>query len=251
MDPKIETRSNRLNTKRLIIIPAFNEEKQIASVIEGIRKYSDADIVLIDDGSEDRTPEIAREAGAFVIHHPFNMGYGTALQTGYKYALENNYEYLLQIDGDGQHNPRYIPQLLEKVENHECDVVIGSRFLKDNQYKTGIMKLIGIQMFRLIIRMITGENITDPTSGYQCMNRFVFNYFTEDTFPCDYPDANIIIMLHRRGYKIKEIPVIMNPNPEGRSMHRGIFNIIYYLFKVFLSIFITMLRKNYENGGGK
>jgi glycosyltransferase involved in cell wall biosynthesis len=232
-----------LNTKRLIIIPTFNEEKQIASVIEGIRKYCDADIVVIDDGSGDMTAEIARQAGAYVICHPFNMGYGVALQTGYRYALENDYEYLLQIDGDGQHDPEYIPAMFAIVEDRECDLVIGSRFLSNATEQPGIFKLTGIKLFRRIIKAITGERITDPTSGYQCMNRRVFQYFAADSFPCDYPDANIIIVLHRMGFKLAELPVTMMPNPEGRSMHRGVFKVSYYFFKVFLSILVVLLRR--------
>jgi glycosyltransferase involved in cell wall biosynthesis len=232
-----------LNTKRLIIIPAFNEEKPIVSVIEGIRKYCDADIVVIDDGSEDRTAERAGSAGARVIRHPFNMGAGVAVQTGYKYALENDYESLLQIDGDGQHHPAYIPDMFAMVENRRCDMAIGSRFLKNNEHKPGLLKSAAIRLFRAVIRMMTGETITDPTSGYRCMNRTVFGHFTEDGFPYDYPDANIIIVLHRMGFKMAELPVTMSPNSEGRSMHRGIFKISYYFFKVFFSIFITLLRK--------
>jgi glycosyltransferase involved in cell wall biosynthesis len=232
-----------MNAKRLIIIPTYNEENQIASVIEGIRQYSDADILVIDDGSEDRTVERARSAGVRVIQHPFNMGYGVAVQTGYKYASENNYDYFLQIDGDGQHHPAYIPELLAMVENQKCDMAIGSRFLKDNEHKTGLLKSVAIRLFRWIIRMITGETITDPTSGNRCMNRSVFQYFREDGFPNDYPDANIIIILHRLGFKLVELPVTMAPNSEGRSMHRGIFKVSYYFFKVFLSIFVTLLRK--------
>jgi hypothetical protein len=230
-------------TKRCIIIPAFNEAKQIASVIGGIRKFGNADIVVIDDGSGDMTAEIARKAGAYLICHPFNMGYGVALQTGYKYALDNDYEYLLQIDGDGQHDPGYIPALFAIVENKECDLVIGSRFLSNAKEQEGIFKLAGIKLFRKIIKVITGESITDPTSGYQCMNRRIFQYFAADSFPCDYPDANIIIVLHRMGFKLAELPVTMMPNPEGRSMHRGILKISYYFFKVFLSILVVLLRK--------
>ena len=232
-----------MNSKRLIIIPTHNEEKQIASVIKDIKKYSDADIVVIDDGSGDMSAAIARKAGAFVIRHPFNMGAGAAVQTGYKYASENNYDYLLQIDGDGQHHPRYIPDMFAIVENHKCDIVFGSRFLNDNQYKPGFLKYSGIKIFRQIIKIITGEIISDPTSGYRCMNRNVFNQFTEDFYPCDYPDANIVILLHRMGFNISELPVMMMPNPEGRSMHRGIFKITYYFFKVFLSILVILLRK--------
>jgi hypothetical protein len=243
MDPDTETRSSPLNSKRLIIIPAYNEEKQIAEVIQGVRKYSDADIVVIDDGSEDRTAECAGSTGVRVIRHPFNMGPGVAVQTGYKYASANGYDYLLQIDGDGQHHPAYIPDMFAMVENRRCDMAIGSRFLKNSEHKTGLLKSAAIKLFRGVIKIITGETVTDPTSGYRCMNRTVFRHFTEDGFPHNYPDANIIIVLHRMGFKMAELPVTMLPNPEGRSMHRGIFKISYYFFKVFLAIFITLLRK--------
>jgi len=232
-----------LNSTRLIIVPAYNEEKQIAAVIEGVRKYSDADIVVIDDGSEDRTAECAGSTGARVIRHPFNMGPGVAVQTGYKYASAKGYDYLLQIDGDGQHHPAHIPDMFAMVENRRCDMAIGSRFLKNSEHKTGLLKSAAIRLFRVVIKTITGEIITDPTSGYRCMNRTVFQYFTGDGFPHDYPDANIIIVLHRLGFKMAELPVTMLPNPEGRSMHRGIFKISYYFFKVFLAIFINLLRK--------
>lgn len=232
-----------MNPKRLIIIPAYDEEKQIASVIEDVRKYSDADIVVIDDGSEDKTAQRAGSAGVRVIRHPFNMGAGVAVQTGYKYAFQNNYETLLQIDGDAQHHAAHIPDMFALVENHQCDMVIGSRFLNNNQYKAGVLKSAAIKLFRRVIRMMTGETITDPTSGYRCMNRTVFQCLTEDDFPHDYPDANTIIVLHRLGFNVSELPVTMLPNPEGRSMHRGIFKISHYFFKVFTAIFITLLRK--------
>ncbi|MFC1821173.1 glycosyltransferase family 2 protein [Thermodesulfobacteriota bacterium] len=225
-----------------IIIPAFNEDETILSVIEGIRRYSDADIVVIDDGSRDRTAEKAKTARATVIRHPFNMGYGVALQTGYKYAAIMNYDFLLQIDADGQHDPKYIPESFRQVETDSCDLVIGSRFLASGEYDAGTMKALGIKLFRCLIQLFTGEKITDPTSGYQCMNQKVYEVFTRDTFPSDYPDANIIIMLHRMGYRIKEIPVTMIPNPEGRSMHQGVLTLSYYFFNMFLSLFISLIR---------
>ena len=231
-------------TNNCIIIPTYNEEGNIGSVIENIRKYSDADIIVIDDGSNDLTSAVAQKSKAFVIRHPFNMGYGVALQTGYKYALENNYDVLLQIDGDGQHNPAHIPELINQVENSNCDVVIGSRFFAQSDYKAGFLKSLGVKLFGYIIWVITDKRITDPTSGYQCLKKKVFELFTRDTFPYDYPDANVIIMLHRSGFNVMEIPVEMIPNPDGRSMHRGIFNISYYIFKMFLSIFVTLIRKH-------
>lgn len=229
--------------KKCIIIPAFNEEENIASVIAGIKNQIDADVIVIDDGSKDTTAEKAMEAGVFLIRHPFNMGYGVSLQTGYKYAAKKKYDFLLQMDGDRQHDPKYIPELFNQVESGKCDVVIGSRFLGEGNYRAGGLKSIGISLFSFIIQITSGERITDPTSGFQCLNRKIFTFFTQDSFPCDYPDANIIIMLQRMGFKIKEIPVTMNPNPTGRRMHQGITTISYYLFKMFLSIFITLIRK--------
>jgi len=229
--------------KKCIIIPAFNEEENIASVIAGIKNQTDADIIVIDDGSKDHTAEKAGNAGAFVIRHPFNMGYGVALQTGYKYAVKKKYDFLLQMDGDGQHDPNAIPEFFNQIESRECDVVVGSRFLGEGNYKAGVLKSIGIGLFTFIIQIICGERITDPTSGYQCLNRKVFTFFTQDSFPCDYPDANIIIMLHRMGFTIKEIPVVMDANPAGRSMHKGFFTLAYYFFKMFLSIFIVLIRE--------
>lgn len=230
-------------SKKCIIVPTYNEEKNIAAVISDIKKYSEDDIVVIDDGSTDSTAEIARKVGAFVIRHPFNMGYGVALQTGYKYALKHHYDVLVQMDGDGQHSAKFIPELFKEVESSKCDVAIGSRFLAQSEYRTGLFKSAGIKIFRRIIWWITCEKITDPTSGYQCLNRKVFEFFADDLFPYDYPDANVIIMLHRAGFKIKETQAEMMPNPEERSMHRGIFTISYYFFKMFLSIFITLIRK--------
>ena len=229
-------------SKRCLIIPAFNEEESIVSVIEGIKKHSDADIIVVDDGSSDQTVSRATKAGALVVRHPYNMGYGTALQTGYKYAVKKKYDFLVQIDGDGQHDPKYIPALFEEVEAGRCDVAIGSRFLGEGHYPLGVLKWIGIHVLRLATRFFIRERITDPTSGYQSLKRDVFEVFTEDLFPHDYPDANMIILLHWMAFTIKEVPVTMRPNREGRSMHEGVFTILYYFFKMFLSFVIALIR---------
>ena len=229
--------------KKCIIIPALNESENIAAVMEGIRKHSQADIIVIDDGSMDSTNIRAREAGARVIRHPFNMGYGVALQTGYKYAVRKNYDLLAQIDADGQHDPKYLPLLFDQVELGKCDVALGSRFLGKGKYKAGLWKTVGIGFFRFLIWLACGKKITDPTSGYQCLNRIVFEEFAKDLFPTDYPDADVILMLYRMGYRVQEVPVTMMPNPLGKSMHRGIFRLMYYFFKMCLSFFVTLLRE--------
>lgn len=232
--------------KKCIIIPAYNEGENIANVIQGIKSVTDVDVFIIDDGSKDLTSQKAKQAGAHVISHPYNMGYGVALQTGYKYALRHDYDVLLQIDGDGQHLPDAIPEFFKKVESGDCDVLIGSRFLIKGGYHPILLKKIGIFLFKVIIRLINRARITDPTSGYQCMTKEVFRIFTDDSFPCDYPDTNIIIRLYRMGFVVKELPVRMRENPEGRSMHKGAITLLYYFFTMFLSIFISLISsKNY------
>lgn len=227
--------------KKCIILPAFNEQKNIGRVIGRIKSHTDADIVVINDGSTDQTAVVSANYGAdLVISHPFNLGYGVALQTGYKYALKNDYDCLVQIDADGQHDPACINNLFAALNG--SNIVIGSRFLNDN-YEAGALKMIAIRFFSLLIKLLIGEKITDPTSGFQALDRKAFEFFTRDTFPYDYPDANVIILLHRIGFKIGEIPVRMLPNPDGRSMHNGLSKILYYFFKVLLSIFITIIQK--------
>ncbi|MEW6668199.1 MAG: glycosyltransferase family 2 protein [Thermodesulfobacteriota bacterium] len=236
--------------KRCIVIPALDEADRIGSVIEGIRRHTEADIVVVDDGSRDRTARRARSAGALVIRHPFNMGYGVALQTGYKYALKQGYDVLVQMDGDGQHDPHAIPALFQEVESGECDVALGSRFLVQGGYPVDLLKALGIGFFRGVIRVLTGRTVTDPTSGYQCLGRRAFEFFSRGHFPWRYPDANVVLLLHRMGFSIKEVPARMMPNPAGRSMHRGVFTLAYYFIEMFLSLFVTLLRNRDEGLAG-
>ena len=232
--------------KILTIIPAFNEGKTIAQVIGGIKEKAPySDILVINDGSPDTTAERAKAAGAKVIHLPFNMGYGIALQTGYKYALEKGYHYMVQMDGDGQHDPQYIKDLLEVVTSGKADVAIGSRFSKNNKsytYRAGWIKKTGIILFSYITSIIIRQKVSDPTSGYQAINRNIAEFYASESYPCDYPDADVIIMLHRAGFRIKEVPVVMHQNRNKKSMHSGT-KPLYYIFKMFLSISLTLLRK--------
>ena len=234
--------------KKCVIIPAYNEGNNIEALIGRIKAATDADIIVIDDGSGDGTETIARQAGAYVICHPFNLGYSVALQTGYKFAYRNKYDLLLQMDGDGQHPADSIPAFFDRLESGACDVLIGSRFLEAGRYQIGAAKNAAIGFFKLIIRMVNGAEISDPTSGFQCMSSRVYGLFTADRFLSDYPDANIIIRLHRMGFRIAEMPVKMAENPDGRSMHKGTFKILYYFFTTLLSIFIALIsEKEYSS----
>ncbi len=231
-------------SKVLIIVPSYREEENIVRVLQGLEKHvPDIDVLMIIDGSKDRTEEIVSFNGYDSVVHPFNMGYGVTIQTGYKYAVKNGYDVVVQIDGDGQHAPKYIKPMLEAFESSDADVVIGSRFLKGGSYDVPFVRKIGIRFFSKIASMITRQKISDSTSGFQALNRKAFYYFSKvDHFPYDYPDADTIITLFFAGFKVKEIPVIMYDRMKGESMTTGLKTIIYVI-KMLISILITVLRK--------
>jgi glycosyltransferase involved in cell wall biosynthesis len=230
--------------KTIVVIPAYNEGARIAEVIGNVRRIvPDYLILVVNDGSRDATAAAAEKAGATVVSHPFNMGYGVAIQTGYKYAYAYGYDYLVQIDGDGQHDPAFIPHLLAPVMAGETDFALGSRFLAEKSYIPSLARRIGMAFFRNVVSLITGSKITDSTSGYQAFNREVIRFFMGEVFPCDYPDADMLITLHLAGFNIRELPVRMYVNAEGKSMHNELTS-LYYFFKMFLSIFVTVLRSH-------
>jgi len=229
--------------KILVVIPAFNEEEQIATVVQQVKEQvPEAQILVVNDGSSDRTEQRALASGAKVLSHPFNMGYGVALQTGYKYARQYGFEYVLQMDGDGQHDPQYLRTLLAEVKEERMDVVIGSRFLGRREYHVPPLRRIGMRLFGFIAGHLSGQKITDPTSGYQALGRRAIEFFTRDAFPGDYPDADVLVMLHRAGLRMQEAPVAMRPNSNGRSMHNGL-KPLYYIYKMLLSITLNLMRK--------
>lgn len=230
--------------KTLVIIPAYNEEKRVLSVVTECRKYTnkEIDIIVINDGSEDGTLKVCEENGLDVISIPFNMGVGNTLKTGFKYAIENRYKYVITLDADGQHNPSDIPKFLDELKSDEYDIIIGSRFLNENKYDGSWIRTFGIKLFAKLISVIIREKLTDVTSGYRGMNHRVLNFTIIDKFNFDYPDADFLLTLHRAGFRFKEIPVDMNKRLGGRSQHRGL-KPVFYVFKMMQSIFIILLRK--------
>ena len=163
-------------------------------------------------------------------------------QTGFKFALDKGYEFAVQMDADGQHDPLSIEALISPVLRDDVDIVIGSRFLDKGNYKAPFVRRMGMYFFGFITSILTGRRITDPTSGFQALNKKVMEFYASGAYPADYPDADVIIMLHRQGFRFKEVPVIMH-NAAKKSMHGGILNPLYYIFKMMLSIFVTLLRK--------
>ncbi|MBF0274140.1 MAG: glycosyltransferase family 2 protein [Nitrospinae bacterium] len=239
----------------LIVIPVFNEEKNIEKVLKGIQenlpKDIESEILVINDGSTDGTSQKLRNKEITVITHPFQSGYGTTLQTSYKYAASKRFDYLIQIDGDGQHHPFFIKDILGKLKSGEGDVVIGSRFmevkenihLEGNPYRGTFARMVGMKLFAFIVSFFTGLKVTDPTSGYIGMNREVFSFLKQDIYPVDYPDADVIIMLCKKGFNVIETPVLMSENKDKGTLHRGL-KPVFYIYKMFLSILVTLLRKH-------
>jgi glycosyltransferase involved in cell wall biosynthesis len=229
----------------LIVVPAYNEEEHIEKVLREIRESNvPADILVVNDGSTDGTSAAARFAGAMVLDIPFNIGYGGAIQTGFRFATEFGYEFVVTLDGDDQHSPYSVKNLIEAMQREKADVVIGSRFI-EGDYRMGIFRRIGVLLFSRIALLFTGTNFSDPTSGFQLLNRKIFSYLARgDNYPLDYPDANIIIALHKMRFRVVEAPVKMTEKP-GKSMHRGLRPLIYVM-RMFLAISIVLLTKKAE-----
>lgn len=227
----------------LIIIPAHNEEKNISNVLTEIQKHNpDVDILVINDGSGDKTAEIVMNMGIKIINVPYNLGYGGALQTGFKYAVNQEYKYVIQFDGDGQHDSEDIKTIVELLVNVDTDIVIGSRFLGRGNFQTGCMKRIAIAIFRFIIKTTTGVKITDPSSGLQGLSRDAFAFYANmGNFPSDYPDADILIQMILNGYNVTEIPANIRVRNHGTSMHAGLRPILYFM-KMLVSIMVVLLR---------
>ncbi len=227
----------------LIAIPAYNESGRVGAVVRDVRSVlPEADVLVVDDGSADATAAEAAEAGALVLSLPVNSGYGAALQSAYKFAARHDYEIIGQIDADGQHRAEYLPKMLAVLHEDGVDVVIGSRFMdRDGHYKAPAARRAGIALFSRIATLITRQRVTDPTSGYQVMRAPVARFFCTEVYPVDYPDVDILILLHRSGYTVREVPVQMRAAVNA-SMHGG-HRSLYYIYKMFLSILVTLLRR--------
>jgi len=230
-------------SQTLIVIPAFNEAAHIGQVVRRARETAPfADVLVVDDGSSDRTARMARQAGARTLSLLQNMGYGVALQTGYKYALRNGYQRLVQMDADGQHDPSGIPVLLAKLAGG-ADIVVGSRVTGACNYRMAKVRRLGMRLFALIGTLLMRQRVTDPTSGFIAMNRKTLRAVCSERFPGDYPDVDVLLMLHFAGLRVAEAPVAMNAALSGKSMHDGVLKPLYYVFKMTLSIVVTCLRK--------
>ncbi len=227
----------------LVIIPAYNEEKTIGRVIDEIQQTAPGvDIVVVNDDSSDNTVKIVREKGIGVLSHPINLGPGAATQTGYEYALEYPYDFVIQLDADGQHEPRYINDLLSVLQSDSADMVIGSRFLGIQGYRPSWIRRVGMKILAVVVSLIIGQKITDSSSGFRALRKEVVEFFATVDYPSDYQDADVLILTHFAGFRIKEVPVAMQENLSGSSLLSG-SRFVYYGFKMLLSIVVTLLRE--------
>ena len=235
----------------LIIIPAYNEEKNIGDTLDsleaaGIREW--ADILVMNDASGDRTEEIVRQKNCQVVTHVYNLGYGSGLQIGYKYAVRKGYEYVIQMDADGQHAVSNVKKIYDRLRSEDekegkPDIVLGSRFVAGSEtYPISAVKKIAYSFFRMLIKLGTGRNIKDPTTGLQGLSRRAFFYYAQyKHFDDQYPDANMIMQMLLLGYRVEEMPALMFARHEGVSMHHGLKPVIY-MFRMMYSIIAVWLR---------
>ena len=229
----------------LAIVPAYNEEGSVGVVVEELAHHApDVDVLVVDDGSTDKTAEVASAAGARVVRLPFNLGIGGAMQTGYRVASEEGYDLAVQVDGDGQHDPRGLADLRATLDaNPDVDMVAGSRFLESDSegFRSSRSRRLGIRIFSWLLNRIVGESVTDPTSGFRMVRRSGINLFARD-YPHDYPEVEVLVMLHAHRLSVREIPVVMRPRLDGiSSITAG--QSVYYMLKVTLAVTIAILRR--------
>ncbi|MBN2583650.1 MAG: glycosyltransferase family 2 protein [Planctomycetes bacterium] len=229
--------------KVLCIVPAYNEEEAVVGVIRDIREHvPHADVLVVDDGSVDRTAARARAAGAIVCNLSYNLGIGAAVQTGLKYAHTQGYDVAIQVDGDGQHPAEQIHKLLGLLRDRpEVDMVLGSRFLQDTGYESPATRKAGIQIFSVVLSAVCGQKLTDTTSGFRATRGEAIGFLAR-YYPRDYPEVEALVLLHQAGYVIREVPTQMRQRQGGESSIR-LFHGVYYMIKVLLSLLIELLKK--------
>jgi hypothetical protein len=227
--------------KLLVLIPAYNEEGAIAGVVEEVRGVlPGAAVLVVDDCSEDGTIYRARKAGARVLALPYHLGLGGCVQAGYRLAYQRGFDYVIRVDGDGQHDPRDIPKILEALERERCEMVIGSRFVDGAGEHTSAVRGLAIVFFRAVLRPILGKPVRDPTSGFVGVNRTALDVFSR-TFPLEYPEIEALVVLQRRRFRFVEIPCRMRPRKTGRSTITAVKS-LYYMVHVLLGVFVNVLK---------
>jgi glycosyltransferase involved in cell wall biosynthesis len=232
----------KMKKRIAVVIPAYNEEHSIGNVVKGVRELGEGyEAVVINDNSSDRTSEKAASEGAIVIELPYNLGIGGAVQTGFQYAFAKGYDACVQVDGDGQHPTKAIPQLLNPLFEEGYDLVLGSRFVTDTKYQVSFMRDVGIKIISFFLKCITGMAIKDTTSGFRAINRRAMELFSGE-YPQDYPEPESLIVAYKHSFKVMEVPVEMNSRMYGKSSITPLLS-AYYMIKVLIAMFIDFFKK--------
>lgn len=237
-----------MKEKVLIIIPAYNEEASILTVYKNIIQYNmkygtEYDVIVINDGSRDRTRNICEENNIPVINLIHNLGIGGAVQTGYKYASKYQYDYAVQFDGDGQHEISCVEKILDPIRNGQAEFVIGSRFIDKNssEFQSSFARRVGIKIISNLIRIVTGKRLYDITSGFRAANKRVIDDFAS-SYPVEYPEPITNTELLKKGINIKEVPVQMHERETGISSINSWKN-VYFMINIILSVIVVGIRR--------
>ncbi len=225
----------------LVVVPALDEEASLGALLDEVRAVAPGvDVLVVDDGSRDATADVARGRGVPVLRHAVNLGVGAALQSGFRYALERGYSIGVQLDADGQHDPRDLDALVAPVRDGRCDVAIGSRYVTRTAYRAPWARRLGMMWFEFVVRVALGQRITDTTSGFRAYGRRAMEVGLHD-FPRDFPDAPLLIALGRRGFRFLEVPARMRERGAGRSFYT-LGKSLYYPYKNMLASLMAWLR---------
>jgi glycosyltransferase involved in cell wall biosynthesis len=228
--------------KTLVIVPAYNEESCITGVVRDLEdNFPEGDILVVNDGSLDRTSEVANALGVWVIDLPYNVGIGGAVQTGLLYALAEGYDAAIQFDGDGQHMADEIQKILSPYKKGDVDLVVGSRFLSEGGFASSLQRRLGAKILSFVVSTLIGKRITDTTSGFRVYGRKAIDFFSSQ-YPEDYPEVEAFILAHKKGLRIEEVPAEILPRASGKSSITTT-RAVYYMAKVLLAVFVDLIKK--------
>lgn len=240
--PQTRSDARKLQLRAVAVVPAYNEQGSVEAVIAEIRAADpEIAIVVINDASTDDTAQLAAAAGVSVVNLPYNVGIGGAVQTGYKYALDNGFELAVQIDADGQHDPRELEALIAPIARGEADMAIGTRFSSTRGYRATPGRRIGIAMFSGVVSLLARRRVTDPTSGFRAVNRRGIALFARE-YPHDFPEVESNVLAARHGLRMVEVPVLMRQRAAGRSSVTTLRG-TYFVIRILLALFVSVFRR--------